>query len=103
MNGASDQLLPRTGLADDQDRAVRPGDLLDGEANGLHRLAVAGEEAEVAARLGLVAQVSGLALEPLQFRDPRFQFGDTRLALPAASAQRIVHVDMLTRSRANEK
>lgn len=65
MNGTGDQLFACPGLAEDEDRRIRSGDLLDREPNRLHRLAFTGQHAQIALGPGQIAQVSGLLAKAL--------------------------------------
>src|SRR5205823_12871219 len=56
VDGAGDQLLARSRLAEDEHGAAGPRDLLDGEPHGAHRRAIAGQRAQVALSSQLVAQ-----------------------------------------------
>src|SRR5437868_6263278 len=95
VDGASDQFLSSTRFADDQDGAIGPRHLLNCLADRLHGLAFAGQQAQVAIALGLVAQESCLTLKAPQLRDARFQLGDARIALTAAITCRATHADMV--------
>ena len=65
VDGPGDQLLAGAGLAEDQDGAVGPGDLLDRQPDRLHRLALAGQTAG-RARPWPRPQVVGFPPQPLQ-------------------------------------
>jgi hypothetical protein len=95
MNGARDQFLAGAGFAEDQDGAVGAGDLLNREPNRLHRLALASQQAQIALRSRLVAQVRGFVAESLQLRQSRFQLGEACVARSTSFAGRICHAAML--------
>jgi hypothetical protein len=86
VDRASDQFLSCAGFAENQDGAIRAGDVVNRLADGLHGRTFAGQRSEVAFRLRGVAQVGGLASEPLQIGDPRFEAGNLLVPLAATSA-----------------
>jgi hypothetical protein len=100
VDGSCHQLLAGAGFAVDQDGTVGWSNLLDGEANRLHRSTFAGQRPQIALDARLVTQIRPLALEALQLGYPRFQLGDADLALAAALAGKWPHAGMVA-SREN--
>lgn len=95
VDGPRDQFFASPGFAEDQDRAIGPGDLLNGGSDRLHRRALAGQRTQITFNFGFVAKVGYFTLDALQVRNARRQRNDPRISITATFAGDVRHEVML--------